>query len=227
MFVGPFDHSIIKRAREKNLIQLEFINIRDFGEGKHKTVDDTDYGGGVGMVMRVDILHKAILHTKQANPGMKKRKTILLSASGSVFSQKVAYSYSQLDHLILLCGHYEGVDERILNFIDEEISIGDFILTGGEIPAMVIVDAVARLGKDVLKPEATMNESFSLFLSKEGERQNMKVLDYPHYTKPSTYMDYSVPDVLLRGDHKQISKWREEKANEKTARIRPDLARKD
>ncbi|HZE87754.1 MAG TPA: tRNA (guanosine(37)-N1)-methyltransferase TrmD [Methylomirabilota bacterium] len=244
MFVGPFDHSIIKRAKEKGLVEVEYVNIRDFGEGPHKMVDDTAYGGGVGMVMKVDVLHKAIEHAKTSFTSMssrqlqggnneqttpeishfvrndkRKQKIILLSASGKTFKQESAKEFSKLDHLILICGHYEGVDERVKKFIDAEISIGDFVLTGGEIPAMLIADAVIRLIPDVLPKGATENESFSL-----GEEQ--KLLEYPHYTKPQIYEGDPVPEILLSGDHKKIDTWRHEQAIERTNKIRPDLLTK-
>src|SRR5260221_1286508 len=147
MFSGPFDYSIIKRAKEKKLVEIELLNIRDFGIGPHKMVDDTPYGGGVGMVLKVDVLHKAIEHAKAAFSQNKttKQLVVLTSASGKTFKQQTAKAFSGLDHLILICGHYEGVDERIMQYIDEEISIGDFVLTGGELPAMLIADSVVRL----------------------------------------------------------------------------------
>jgi len=219
MFSGPFDYSIIKRAKEKKLVDIKLVNIRDFGIGKHRTVDDTPYGGGVGMIMRVDVLHKAITYAKSIYPSSNHQKVVLLSASGKTFTQQRAKDFSILDHLILLCGHYEGVDERIKHYIDQEISIGDFILTGGEIPAMLVADAVTRLIPGVLPEGATDNESFSLV-----EAQNAaSLLEYPHYTKPQTYENHSVPDVLLCGNHKQIEEWRLQKAKELTKKRRPDL----
>ena len=218
MFIGPFDHSIIKRAKEKNLLEIEFINIRDFGIGRHKVIDDTPYGGGIGMIMRPDILSKAIIYAK--NHYSEKSKVILLSASGQTFNQQKAKQFSKLDHLILICGHYEGVDERIKKYIDEEISIGDFILTGGEIPSMLITDSVARLIPRVLKEGATEFESFSL------NNNNETYLEYPHYTKPPVFEDMSVPEILLSGNHKKIHNWRMEKARVKTLKIRPDLLKK-
>lgn len=219
MFTGPFDHSIVKRAIEKNLLEIEFINIRDFGIGPHKVIDDTPYGGGTGMVMRADILAKAIIQTR--NPHSTSTKTILLSASGHAYNQQKAKQFSQLDHLILVCGHYEGVDQRIEKYIDEEISIGDFILTGGEIPSMLITDSVARLITGTLKENVTDNESFSL----KNEKGDETYLEYPHYTKPAIFEGISVPEILLSGDHKKIHNWRMEQAREKTLKIRPDLLR--
>ncbi len=225
MFAGPFDHSIIKRAKEKGLIEIEFINIRDFGEGKHKMVDDTEYGGGIGMLMKVDVVHKAIQHAKEtfsetSNNETMKQWVVLMSASGKTFKQELAKQYAQLDHLIIICGHYEGIDERIKHFIDEEISIGDFVLTGGEIPAMIITDSVTRLIKGVLPVGATEDESFS-------ENNEEILLEYPHYTKPQIYNDYEVPQILLSGDHKKIAAWRREQAINKTKELRPDLIKNE
>jgi tRNA (guanine37-N1)-methyltransferase len=211
MFTGPFDASIIKRAKEKNLIEINFINIRDFGIGKHKMVDDTTYGGGEGMVLRVDVLHKAIEKAKDKKLKSGEEKVVLLGAHGKTFNQEKAQEFSKLKHLILICGHYEGFDERIKSFIDEEVSIGDYILTGGEIPAMLITDSVIRLVKGVIKEGSTITESFSPYL------------EYPQYTKPQTYKDLSVPEILLSGDHKKIAQWRKEKSIDITTKLRPDL----
>lgn len=211
MFDGPFDASIIKRAREKKLLTIKYINIRDFGIGKHKTVDDTPYGGGNGMVLRVDVLRKAIEQTKDKKLKKNEQKVILLDAHGKTFNQKKAHSLSMLKHLIIICGHYEGFDERIKNFVDEEVSIGDFILTGGEIPAMLITDAVARLIKGVIRIGSVEKESFSPFL------------EYPQYTKPQEYDELSVPKILLSGNHKQIEDWRKKKSLDITSKLRPDL----
>lgn len=209
MFTGPFDASIIKRAKEKGKVAIDLINIRDFGLGKHKVVDDTPYGGGIGMVMRVDVLNSTIEKTKCNNNKCMER-IVLLSASGKKFNQQKAEEYSKADHIILICGHYEGIDERIKKYIDDEISIGDFVLTGGELPAMLITDAVVRLLPGVLKNGATENESFSF--APEGKR----LLEYPQYTKPQTFEGHSVPEVLLNGNHKQINQWRLHEAKQKT-----------
>ncbi len=220
MFKGPFDHSIIKNAKEKKLIQLNYVDIRDFGEGKHKMVDDTEYGGGVGMVMKVDVLHKAVQSAKcKVQNTQCNEKVILLSATGKTYNQDKALTFSKLDHLILICGHYEGVDERSKKYIDEEISIGDFIITGGEIPAMLISDSVIRLIPGVLPRKATEDESFSV-------QDNQVLLEYPHYTKPRLYDEQSVPEILLSGNHLEIKKWRRSKAEEITKKIRPDLIKK-
>jgi tRNA (guanine37-N1)-methyltransferase len=219
MFAGPFEQSIIKRAQLKNIVEIEYINIRDFGEGAHKIVDDTPYGGGIGMILKVDVLHKAIEKAKASYNEKRevKRLVVLTSASGKSYNQKSAKKYSGLDHLIIICGHYEGIDERILSYIDEELAIGDFVLTGGEIPAMVIVDSVVRLLKGVITEGAVEEESFS----------NDALLEYPHYTKPRIYNDLEVPEILLNGNHKKISEWRLEKSKEKTKNNRPDLLKKN
>jgi len=226
MFAGPFDHSIIKNAKEKGLIDIDFVNIRDFGIGKHQMVDDTPYGGGVGMVMKVDVLHQAIEHAKKSlslsarskSKGIQ-QKVILMSAAGETFNQKKAIDFSKLDHLIIICGHYEGIDDRIKKYIDAEISIGDFVLTGGEIPAMLITDAVTRLIPGVLPEGATENESFSLG---DGEQ----LLEYPHYTKPQEYDGEFVPEILVSGNHPKIAEWKEEQSKERTGKNRPDLLKK-
>lgn len=211
MFLGPFDHSIVKNAKEKKLIDLKFINLRDFGIGKHKIVDDKPYGGGHGMILRVDVLEKAIKETKDKQMSKKDQKVILLSPHGKTFNQKKALEFTNIKHLILVCGHYEGIDERIKKFIDEEISIGDFIVTGGEIPAMLITDTTVRLIKGVLKEGVTSVESFS------------ELLEYPQYTKPNIYKNLPVPPILLSGNHEKIKSWRDKASFEKTVKLRPDL----
>lgn len=214
MFVGPFDHSIIKIAKEKGLVDVHFVNIRDFGIGRHKTVDDTPYGGGQGMVLRVDVLAKAIEYTKKNIPD---EKVILLGAQGQVFNQTKAKELARIAHLILICGHYEGVDERVKTLIDEEVSMGNFITTGGEIPAMLITDAVIRLIPDVLKEGVTDSESYSI--SDNGQI----LLEYPQYTRPVEFNGEKVPDILQSGNHKEIAKWRLHQARILTKEKRPDL----
>lgn len=210
MFMGPFSESIIKRAIEKKQVDIRIVNIRDFGLGTHKLVDDTPYGGGKGMVLRVDVLAKAI-EAVAKNFVKKDQKIVLLSPQGKTFKQNTAKRFSKLKHLILVCGHYEGVDARVDNFVDEKISIGDFIVTGGEIPAMLIVDSTVRLIKGVLKEGVTTEESFSKFL------------EYPQYTKPSLFKNLKVPPVLLSGNHKKIADYREKEAQKLTLKLRPDL----
>lgn len=220
MFIGPFDHSIIKKAKEKGLVEIEFVNIRDFGIGNHRMVDDTEYGGGVGMVMKVDVIHKAIEEARSKKQEARKReKVVLLSATGKTYDQKKAQSFSKLDHLILICGHYEGIDARIKTYIDEEISIGDFILTGGEIPAILIADSITRLIPGVLPKGAAEDESFS-------EVNDQVLLEYPHYTNPRSYEGHDVPEILLSGNHPKIDEWRQHEALEATKKMRPDLLKK-
>ncbi|MBI4089401.1 MAG: tRNA (guanosine(37)-N1)-methyltransferase TrmD [Candidatus Levybacteria bacterium] len=213
MFKGPFDYSIIKKALIKNKVRIEFINIRDFGIGKHKVVDDRPYGGGHGMILRVDVLEKAIFHAKDSKLRSDIQKVILLSPHGTTFNQKKARELSNFKHLILVCGHYEGIDERAKKFIDEELSVGDFIVTGGEIPAMLVVDSIVRLISGVLKEGVTTTESFSPFL------------EYPQYTKPNTYKNLSVPPILLSGNHRKIKEWRDKASMKTTLKLRPDLLR--
>lgn len=228
MFVGPFDHSILKRAKDKKILTIDFVNIRDFGIGKHKIVDDKPYGGGVGMVLRVDVVEKAIesarcassQKTKSAQRNCKE-KVILLDAQGKLFNQKNANKLSKFDHLILVCAHYEGVDERVRDLVDEEISIGDYVLTGGEIPAMVLTDAISRLLPNVLgKDESSISESFQEIIKDD---KKVLLLEYPQYTRPEEYKNKKVPKILLSGNHREIDNWRLNEALKKTRKKRPDL----
>lgn len=218
MFVGPISESIIKRGISKGALDINIVQLRDFGVGKHKMVDDTPYGGGTGMLLKVDVLDSAIEAVKNPELNKEKQQVMLLDPRGETFQQATAQAFSTLQHLILICGHYEGYDERIRNFVDETISIGDFITTGGEIPAMLITDAVGRLVSGVLKEDATAHESFSIAHEEAG-----KLLEYPQYTMPSEYKGMKVPDVLLSGNHKEIAKWRKEEAHQLTQKHRPDL----
>jgi tRNA (guanine37-N1)-methyltransferase len=203
MFNGPFSSSILKIAQEKGLIEISYISLRDFGLGKRKQVDDTPYGGGPGMVLRVDVMAEAINFAKNKLVGAK---TILLTPQGQTFNQEKARALSASD-LILISGHYEGYDERIRGLVDEEISIGDYVLTGGEIPAMVLVDSVARLIPGVLgKEESYLFESYS----------DSHLLEHPQYTRPEEWQGQKVPDILLSGNHQEIKKWRDEKSRDKT-----------
>jgi len=223
MFQGPFGESIIRRALDKSLVEINIHNLRKWTKDKRGTVDDRPYGGGVGMVMMVAPIAEAIEAAKtQSSKDAKKEKIILLSPRGKVWKQEMAKEYSKLDHLILICGHYEGVDERVRDFIDEEISIGDFILTGGEIPAMVLADSIVRLIPGVLeKPEATQSESFSNF---QFDNSSIgKLLEYPQYTHPEDFRGLKVPPILLSGNHGEIEKWRAEEALKITTKNRPDL----
>ena len=216
MFIGPFNDSIVNIAKEKELVKIKIHNLRKWAKDKHKTVDDRPYGGGKGMVLMIEPIFEA-LKTIAPKAKAQKTKTILLSPQGKTFTQEKAKELAKLDHLVLIAGHYEGFDERIREYlIDEEISIGDYVLTGGEIPAMTVIDAVIRLIPGVLDKEATENESFS----KKG------LLDYPQYTRPSDFKGWEVPEVLLSGNHAEIEKWRKEKSVEKTKKARPDLLKK-
>lgn len=231
MFSGPFSQSIIRRAVEKKLADINVHNLRKWAKDKRKTVDDRPFGGGTGMVMMVGPIDSALQEIKKKDTIGKKKnsgkdtRVILLTPAGKVFNQDKAKELSRLSHLILICGHYEGIDERVSQYLaDEEISIGDYILTGGEIPAMLITDAVVRLIPGVLdKKEATSSESFSNLGLKP---ENLKLLEYPQYTQPADYRGWKVPDILLSGNHKMIEEWRKKMAMKKTKATRPDLLEK-
>ena len=202
------NQSIIGKGKEKGLIDINLVNIRDFSKNKHKQVDDTPYGGGAGMVMKADVVYDAY---KSLN--VAKAKVIYMSPQGKVLNQNKVQSLAKEEHIILLCGHYEGIDQRVLDeIVDEEISIGDYVLTGGEIPAMVLIDSVSRYVDGVIKKESTEEESFSNGL-----------LEYPQYTRPETFLNSKVPEVLLSGNHQNIEKWRRQKALENTYKKRPEL----
>lgn len=194
MFDGFLTESIIKRAIEKKIVDIQIHNIRDYSLSKNKQVDDYPYGGGAGMVLMCEPIFRAIEALKQEST-----QVIMLTPSGTTYQQKTAYSLSQQKHLILLCGHYEGFDERIKTIVDMEISIGDYVLTGGELPAMVITDSITRLLDGVINKESLESESFTNDL-----------LDYPVYTKPAEFRGLKVPEVLLSGHHANINKWRKE-----------------
>lgn len=221
MFAGPTSESILKHAQQKGLVSYHIVNIRDFGIGNHQIVDDTPYGGGLGMVMRVDVVHQAIEAAKDKTLSKDEEKVVLMTADGDTYSQRAAERFAALKHLILVCGHYEGLDERIKAFVDEEISLGDFVLTGGEIPAMAILDSVTRLIPGVLKEGVTTNESFSL---SDGRHT---LLEYPAYTRPEEYQGMRIPEVLLSGHHTNIEAWRKAEAIKKTQKRRPDLLQED
>ena len=202
------NQSVIGKAIEKELININIINIRDFSKDKHKKVDDTPYGGGAGMVIKPDVVYDAYKSVEDKNA-----KVIYLSPQGKTLTQEKVKSLSKEKHIILLCGHYEGIDQRVLEkVVDEEISIGDYVLTGGELPAMVLIDAVSRHIDGVISKESTEEESFS-----EG------LLEYPQYTRPEIFLGEKVPEILLSGHHEKIKKWREEKSLEITRQKRPDL----
>ncbi len=202
------NQSIIGKAIEKDLIDIHLINIRDFSKDKHKKVDDTPYGGGAGMVMKPDVVYDAYQSIKDRNA-----KVIYMSPQGKPLNQDKVEELSKENHLIILCGHYEGIDQRVLDkIVDEEISIGDYVLTGGEIPAMVLIDSVSRYVEGVLKEDSIKEESFSNGL-----------LEYPQYTRPEVFEGMKVPEILLSGHHENIEKWRKEKSLEITKKKRPDI----
>ena len=211
LFPEMFDvlnQSIIGRAKEKELINVNLINIRDFSNNKHKKVDDTPYGGGAGMVMQPDVVYDAYKSVRD-----EKARVIYMSPQGNKLNQKKVEELSKQEHLILLCGHYEGIDQRVIDkIVDEEISIGDYILTGGELPAMVLIDSVSRYVEGVLKDDSTKEESFSQGL-----------LEYPQYTRPEIFEGQQVPEVLLSGHHENIDKWRRKQSLKITLNKRPDL----
>jgi tRNA (guanine37-N1)-methyltransferase len=244
MINGFFNESIIKRAIDKKLVDIEIINLRDFATDKYKSVDDRPYGGGAGMIMRVDIIQSALSKFKSQNSKVKisskNSKIVITLPKGKQFNQQLAIDYSQLDNLIILAGHYEGVDERVLDYVDEEVSLGDFVMTGGEITASAIVDSVVRLIPGVLKKrEATKLESFFdvdllrlievvgeksklIELYKKGIKK-VKLLEYPHYTRPEDFKGKKVPPVLLSGNHQDIENWRLKMAYSETLKKRKDL----
>lgn len=214
LFPEMFDvlkQSIIGRAVENKNLQINVINIRDFSKNKHKKCDDTPFGGGAGMVMTPQPLYDAITSVKT-----RQSLTILMSPRGKTLNQSLVKELSEERHLILVCGHYEGIDERVSQLcVDKEISLGDFVLTGGEIPAMAVVDAVARYIPNVITSESLKEESFSNFL-----------LEYPQYTRPQEFKGIKVPEVLISGNHKNINEWRLKKSLELTKKLRPDLYKK-
>lgn len=204
----PLKESIIGRAVENNRIEVNLTNIRDFSKDKHKKVDDTPYGGGAGMVIRPDVVYDAYESVKDENA-----KVIYMSPKGQTLNQEKVKQLAKETHLIIICGHYEGIDQRVLDeIVDEEISIGDYVLTGGELPAMVVVDSVSRYVEGVLNEESTSEESFSNGL-----------LEYPQYTRPEEFRGKKVPEVLISGHHENIRKWREQQSLETTRKNRPDL----
>ena len=211
MFESPFDSSLLKKAQEKGLLEIAVHDIRDYAEDRHRMTDDYPYGGGSGMVMKVDPIARAL---EDVVPERREAKVILLTPQGKVFNQNTAQDLSASSRIVLICGRYEGVDERVReHLVDEEISVGDYILTGGELPAMIIVDAVARLVSGVLgNCDSAATESFSTGL-----------LEYPQYTRPADFRGWRVPGVLLSGNHRLIDAWRRRESLRKTALRRPDL----
>jgi len=215
MFKGPFEESIIKRAREKGLVKVHLHNLRDFTTDRHRTVDDAPFGGGAGMVMKVEPIYRALEQIKEEVKG--RVKVILLSPQGKTFAQDTALRLAKEENLTLICGRYEGVDERVREWlVDEELSIGDYVLSGGEIAAMVVVDAVVRLLPGAVGDEQSVKED-SFYRG---------LLDYPQYTRPAKFLGWEVPEVLRSGNHQKIQEWRKRKMLEKTLLRRPDLLKK-
>ena len=207
MYNGPFTESIIKRAKEKGLVEINIHNFRDYSLDPHKNVDDTPFGGGSGMVLACQPIFDCVNSLKTEDSYV-----IMMSPSGKTYNQKMAYDLSKKKHLIILCGHYEGFDERINSLCDEIISIGDYVLTGGELPSMILVDSITRLLPGVIDEESSLNESF-----------NDGLLDYPVYTKPRVFNGMEVPDILLSGDHRKIAEYRKSEQIRKTKEARLDL----
>jgi len=247
-FAGPLDYGIVRRAREASLIETQIHDLRDFTHDRHRTTDDRPFGGGEGMVMKPEPLFEAVESllgpqgdSTHARGRLDATAVVLLSAAGKLFRQEDARRFARLDRIVLLCGRYEGVDERVAEHLaTDEISIGDFVLSGGELPAAMLLDAVVRLIPGALGNEdSAVNESFSAtdengaaaadiasraaHLPQPDAAPRPCLLDYPHYTRPPSFRGWDVPEILLSGDHEEIRRWRREKALEKTARNRPDL----
>ena len=239
MIEGFFKESIVKRAQDKGLIDIRIVDLREYAVDDYGSVDDRPYGGGVGMVLRADVVWTALNKVKVKSEKSKVKK-VITSPKGKLFNQKKAQEFSKLNHLVIIAGHYEGVDERVLEYVDEEISLGDFVMTGGEIAASAIVDSIVRLLPGVLKhEEATQKESFfataiNQLIGAIGENSILKklrdkgikkvqLLEYPQYTRPEEFNGIKVPAVLLSGNHKEVEKWRLKKSFEQTLKKRPDL----
>ncbi len=211
MIKEAVNHSIIKRAQEKEIIKFNIVNFRDFSTNKHHNVDDVAYGGGPGMVLTCQPIVDAIKYYRNDNT-----KVIALTPGGQTYVQKMAYDFAHMNNdLIIVCGHYEGFDERIFEYVDQQISIGDFVLTGGELAALIMIDSITRLIPGTIKKSSHLEDSFACGL-----------LDYPHYTKPREFEGHLVPEVLFNGNHKLIAAWREKAAYQKTLKNRPDLIKK-
>jgi tRNA (guanine37-N1)-methyltransferase len=242
-FAGPLEHGIVRRAREAGIVQIQVQDLREFTKDRHRTVDDRPFGGGEGMVLKPEPLFEAVEKLLGRNVGEAGNKNalepgtaiVLMSAAGRLFTQVTARRYAQLQRLVLICGRYEGVDERVAEHLaTEEISVGDYVLSGGELPAAMVLDAVTRLLPGAVGNEAsTQNESFSgegaegMFASEvvAGNGQPRALLDFPHYTRPAEYRGWKVPEVLIGGNHAEVAKWRALEAQQKTRRNRPDLFR--
>lgn len=208
---APLNYSIIKRARDRGIIDIDIHNIRDYTEDKHKKVDDYPYGGGYGMVMMPQPIYDSVKHVMENSDD--RPKVLLMGPGGKMFDQDMAKELSREDHLLFICGHYEGIDERVKPLIDEEISIGDYVLTGGELPSMVIIDSVSRMIPGVLSSDESFQE----------ESFYSGLLEYPQYTRPEVFNGMEVPDILLSGHHENIRKWRRYQSLKKTMLLRPEL----
>jgi len=245
-FDGPLDHGIVRRAREAKIAEIRVQDLREFTKDRHRTVDDRPFGGGEGMVLKPEPLFEAVESLLGHGVGDAEKRVppeagtavVLMSAAGRLFTQETARRYAKQERLIVICGRYEGVDERVAEFLaNEEISVGDYVLSGGELPAAIVVDAVTRLLPGALGNEAsTENESFSCLEDSSDQKAVLAsetrhsplatrhlLLDFPHYTRPAEYRGWKVPDVLIGGNHAEVAKWRRQQAAEKTRRNRPDL----
>jgi tRNA (guanine37-N1)-methyltransferase len=238
-FVGPLDHGIVRRAKEAGIVQIHVQDLREFTKDRHRTVDDRPFGGGEGMVLKPEPLFEAVEKLLGHSVGDSENRValqpetavLLMSAAGRLFTQETARRYAQLERLIIVCGRYEGVDERVAEHLaTEEICVGDYVLSGGELPAAIVVDAVTRLLPGAVGNEAsTQKESFATSDERSGEwrvasgERCRMLLDYPHYTRPAEYRGWKVPEVLIGGNHAEVAKWRRYKAVEKTRRNRPEL----
>ncbi|MCC5895558.1 MAG: tRNA (guanosine(37)-N1)-methyltransferase TrmD [Alkalibacterium sp.] len=215
MFDGPLGHSIVSRAIDKGLVEVNRVNFRQFGKGKHQVVDDTPYGGGAGMLLKPEPLFEAMASIEEREPETKKR-VILMDPAGKPFDQAMAEDFSEVEHLVFLCGHYEGYDERIRSLVTDEVSLGDYVLTGGELAAMVMIDASVRLLPNVLGNAA----------SAQTDSHSSGLLEHPHYTRPADYKGMAVPDVLMSGNHGKIDEWRHKESLKRTFQRRPDMLAK-
>lgn len=215
MFDSPLSHSIMKRAIDKDLLEVNKVNFRRFGSGKHQHVDDTPYGGGAGMLLKPEPIFQSMEEINQREPNTTKR-IILMDPAGKPFDQNMAEEFSREEHLVFICGHYEGYDERIRSLVTDEVSLGDYVLTGGELAAMVMMDAAVRLIPGVLGNE----------VSAETDSHSSGLLEHPHYTRPAEYEGMEVPQVLMNGNHKLIEEWRHKESLKRTFERRPDMLKK-
>jgi tRNA (guanine37-N1)-methyltransferase len=240
-FAGPLDHGIVRRAKEAGIVQIHVQDLREFTKDRHRTVDDRPFGGGEGMVLKPEPLFEAVEKLLGHSVGDAENRVapqagtavLLMSAAGRLFTQETARRYAKLERLIVICGRYEGVDERVAEHLaTEEICVGDYVLSGGELPAAIVVDAVTRLLPGAVGNEAsTQNESFSASDERSAENTGVSeklprksgILDYPHYTRPAEYRGWQVPEILIGGNHAEVAKWRRQKALEKTRQKRPEL----